>query len=458
MSENCRACQSAADCYGKYVAMKKLLKKFYTVLLAVSFVAATVGFFLFATTKECLTESDISPDIQFSIGKRQLNGDSWTSYVPAIASARPGKGNLTGRVYIGAVKNLNRRSIKDWNLEMVITKSCYLNNAWNGLVEIYKGGSEKPAQPLINLKNAKESDFSIQVIKNLNNILIPLVPGDKIVFYPNIEKFIPGKVKDVNSVSIGFVFYTEDADSVMKFDSWKVNYRFEKDLLYRPFFYVFVLLYITWFCLVISRIRLQSIKLAKERDSEHDRLVVEQVIKAFTKFIDAKDIYTGGHSERVAKYSYMLAKEMGKTDEEAQNAYYCGLFHDCGKIAIPDEIIRKPEKLTDEEYRIMQGHTTTGYNLLKELTLIPDACLAALYHHERMDGTGYPKGLKGNEIPEVVRIISVADVFDCMSQDRCYRKAFPLEKIMEEFKNNSGKQFDPSVVNAFLSLVEKHGL
>lgn len=111
MSENCRACQSAADCYGKYVAMKK----FYTVLLAVSFVAATVGFFLFATTKECLTESDISPDIQFSIGKRQLNGDSWTSYVPAIASARPGKGNLTGRVYIGAVKNLNRRSIKDWN-------------------------------------------------------------------------------------------------------------------------------------------------------------------------------------------------------------------------------------------------------------------------------------------------------------------------------------------------------
>ena len=254
---------------------------------------------------------------------------------------------------------------------------------------------------------------------------------------------------------MGFVFYTEDGNELMKFKSWKVNYEFENGLFYRPFFYIFLLFYIMWFCLVISGIRLHAIRLAKERDREHDRFMLEQVIKAFTKFIDAKDIYTGGHSERVAKYSYMLAKEMGKSRDECLNAYYCGLFHDCGKIDIPDEIIRKPEKLTDDEYKIMQSHTTTGYNLLKELTLIPDACLAALYHHERIDGTGYQKGLKGEEIPEIVRIISVADVFDCMSQDRCYRKAFSLEKIIEDFKMNSGKQFDPEVVKALLSLAEK---
>lgn len=436
--------------------MKKFLKKIYIVLLAVSFVAVTVGFFMFATTKECIKENDISPDVQFSIGKRQLKGDVWTTYVPYIASISPGKGTLTGRIYTGVVKNLNKRAIKDWSVEINITQPCYLNNAWNGFVEIYKSRAEKkPSQPLIDLKKAKESDFSIRTIKNLNNILIPLDPGSKIVFYPSIEKYIPGRVQDVNSISMGFVFYTDGGDNLMKFKSWKVNYKFENDLFYRPFFYAFLLFYIMWLCLVISRIRLHSIRLAKEKEREHDRLTLEQVIKAFTKFIDAKDIYTGGHSERVAKYSYMLAKEMGKSSDECLNAYYCGLFHDCGKIAIPDEIIRKPEKLTDDEYKLMQSHTTTGYNLLKELTLIPDACLAALYHHERIDGTGYPKGLKGNEIPEIVRIISVADVFDCMSQDRCYRKAFPLEKIIEDFKMNSGKQFDPEVVKAFLSLAEK---
>ena len=137
--------------------MKKFLKKIYIVLLAVSFLAATVGFFVFATTKEHITENDISPDVQFSIGKRQLKGDVWTIYVPHIASDNPEKGNLTGRIYTGVVKNLNKHAIKSWNVEINITQHCYLNNAWNGFVEIYKSRAEKkPSQPLIDLKKAKE--------------------------------------------------------------------------------------------------------------------------------------------------------------------------------------------------------------------------------------------------------------------------------------------------------------
>ncbi|MGN0729528.1 HD-GYP domain-containing protein [Treponema sp.] len=434
--------------------MKRRFIKTYLAVLFVLFVAVSVLFVKFAAATQVLKDNDISSDINFSIGKRRLRGDLWTTSVPSINYMSPGKGNLIGGIYEGVVKNMSTHSVKKWNLEITVTRPCYLNNAWNGFVEIYRNDGLL-FQPKIDLKKARETDFSIPTIKNLNNILIPLEPGDRIIFEPYMGKFIPGKVQDVNSVYIGFIFYTEETSGLMRFDTWKINYQFEHAIFFHPLFYVFVVFYIVWLYFVASGFYFIAVKRSEEHDRKRDKLTIEQVIKVFTRFIDAKDFYTAGHSERVGRYSFKIAKEMGKSEDECMNAYYCGLLHDCGKIAVPDEIIAKPDKLTDEEYVLMQEHTIMGYAILKDLTLIPDASFAAFYHHERFDGAGYPNGLKGEEIPEIVRIVSVADVFDCMSRDRYYRKAFPLEAIIEDFKKNSGKQFDPVVLNAFFALAEK---
>ena len=228
----------------------------------------------------------------------------------------------------------------------------------------------------------------------------------------------------------------------------------ERQLLLQFPFCLFALFYALSFVYFFVSFCVRIARRVDERRQEHDKQLIEQVTKVMAKFIDAKDIYTGGHSERVAYYSSLIARELGKGEFDCRKVYYCGLLHDCGKIAIPDAIVQKPEKLSREEYAAMQDHTRIGYALLKGLTAVPEACLAARYHHEKYDGSGYPDGLKGEEIPEFVRIVSVADAFDTMSCDRCYRKAFPRDVIIEDLKKNSGTQFDAKITAAFLHLIE----
>ena len=129
-------------------------------------------------------------------------------------------------------------------------------------------------------------------------------------------------------------------------------------------------------------------------------------------------------------------------------------MHDCGKIGIPDEILTKPAKLTEEEFKIMQGHTTYGGKVLKDFNAIDGIVEGALYHHERYDGGGYPEGLKGDKIPLYARIICVADALDAMNSDRCYRPHLPPDVIKQELKGNAGTQFDPDIVECALELIE----
>ena len=150
----------------------------------------------------------------------------------------------------------------------------------------------------------------------------------------------------------------------------------------------------------------------------------------------------------------MLAKEMGYTGEELDRIYYIGLLHDCGKIGIPDSILGKPGKLTDEEFEIIKSHTTRGGEILSNFKSLPNAGEDALYHHERYDGKGYPKGLKGEEIPLIARIICVADSFDAMNSKRCYRERLPKEYIINEFENHKGAQFDPKIADIMLRLIK----
>jgi energy-coupling factor transport system substrate-specific component len=179
------------------------------------------------------------------------------------------------------------------------------------------------------------------------------------------------------------------------------------------------------------------------------------MIEAFAKTIDMKDEYTNGHSTRVAEYTAMLAEELGYEDDDVEKYYNIALLHDIGKIAIPPEVLNKPGKLTDEEFNIIKSHSARGYKVLKDISIMPELAIGAGAHHERPDGKGYPKGLKGDEIPRVAQIIAVADTFDAMYSDRPYRKRMNFEKAVSIIKEVSGTQLQADVVDAFLRLVDK---
>lgn len=178
----------------------------------------------------------------------------------------------------------------------------------------------------------------------------------------------------------------------------------------------------------------------------------KEIIGAFTNCIDGKDSYTNGHSRRVAKYTKMLAQKLGESEKTVEQFYNIALLHDIGKIGIPEAILTKPGKLTNEEFTIMKNHAARGYDILKDVTIQKDLPSGARYHHERFDGKGYPDGLKGTEIPWVARIISVADAFDAMSSTRPYRQKLPMDYIVQEIQKCSGTQFDPKVAAAFIEL------
>ena len=180
-----------------------------------------------------------------------------------------------------------------------------------------------------------------------------------------------------------------------------------------------------------------------------------EMVKAFSKLIDMKDSYTNGHSSRVADYTKMLCKELG-LDDETIDRYYCiALLHDIGKIGIPPEVLNKPGKLTDTEFNIIKSHSALGYETLKGINIMPELAVGAGAHHERPDGRGYPKGLKGDEIPRVAQIIAVADTFDAMYSDRPYRKRMNFDKVVSIMREVRGTQLAEDVVDAFLRLVDK---
>jgi HD-GYP domain-containing protein (c-di-GMP phosphodiesterase class II) len=176
--------------------------------------------------------------------------------------------------------------------------------------------------------------------------------------------------------------------------------------------------------------------------------IVTSVVRVLVSTIEAKDPYTRGHSERVAEYARILSNEMGASEEEADRAHFTGLLHDIGKIGIPDAILQKTDRLTAEEFGTVKSHPVVGWEILKVIDSLAYVEAGVLFHHERFDGTGYPSGLAGEDIPLMGRIMSVADAFDAMTSNRSYRQGMPVEKVREIFREGAGTQWDPQVVQA----------
>lgn len=199
----------------------------------------------------------------------------------------------------------------------------------------------------------------------------------------------------------------------------------------------------------VTKFNLRSYK----EKQQNDVRIILQSMNTFISFIDAKDPYTRGHSKRVAMYAAEISKRMGLSEDEIQNIYYAGLLHDSGKISIPDAVLNKPGKLTDEERLLIQSHTVAGGKMLKQLSSIRGIRETALYHHERYDGGGYPEGLRGEAIPLYARIVGVADSYDAMSSNRVYRRHLNKDEIIEEIQKGAGTQFDPEIVKYMVDMI-----
>ncbi len=191
-----------------------------------------------------------------------------------------------------------------------------------------------------------------------------------------------------------------------------------------------------------------------ENEKEHMSNLFRQTTSAFVNVIDAKNSYTGGHSRRVAKYSRMIAEQSGMDQEKCDEVYFAALLHDVGKMGIPDSIITKNERLTTDENELYMQHPRIGENILSEITEYSYLSDGAYYHHERYDGGGYPKGLKGDEIPEVARIIAVADFYDILTSKRNYRGLLPQIKVREEFIKEAGERFDPVFSKIMVQIID----
>lgn len=204
---------------------------------------------------------------------------------------------------------------------------------------------------------------------------------------------------------------------------------------------------------VIEKYRSAEMDVMKAKQKTAERLF-EQTATALVNAIEAKDVYSRGHSMRVAEYSRRIARQLGKSEEECNEIYYAGLLHDVGKIGISYPILTKKGRLTPQEYEQIKRHTTIGKQILSGISEYPYLSIAANSHHERYDGKGYPDKWKGNDIPEIARIISVADAYDAMSSNRSYRAALPQQVVREEIVKGAGTQFDPEIARAMQRLID----
>ena len=198
-------------------------------------------------------------------------------------------------------------------------------------------------------------------------------------------------------------------------------------------------------------------KINDELKTTYDKLesAYMETIEILRFTVEAKDAYTRGHSDRVSAYSVLIGEALGLSEDDLKTLKIGGLFHDIGKIGIPDSILLKTDKLDDEEYSEIKNHPAIGAHILSNATIFKDIIPIVKHHHKRFDGHGYPGKLKGEEIPYLARIATVADSFDAMTSKRSYRDSLPIDVVKEEIKKNSGTQFDPEIAEVFLKILDE---
>jgi len=383
---------------------KSIIALLIAILLVGGFWAGLIGFCTSKSTSEhtyIFNEQNLK-EPQDGLTVTMDVSKEWTDITNHLATP-------CGAQYDFNILNSSSYQLKGYSVDLIMTQKMWIDSGWNG-------------------------EFSTDENK------VTFVAEEPVDVVPNGEQ-----------KPFGAVMYSEQRPELIGYTIrgyWNANIRDSK--FYWPLIEITTLL-IAILAFKIHSIYKQQSYLKKIRKDDE---IIEQSMKTLTEFIDAKDAYTRDHSARVAEYAEEIGRRMGLDDDEIRNLFYITLMHDCGKISVPDEILKKEGALTPEEFAIIKTHTIRGAILLKKFSALPGIEDGAHYHHERYDGYGYPSGLEGEAIPLYARIICVADAYDAMSSNRCYRKALTKEKILSELTENSGKQFDPKFVAIMIQMIE----
>ena len=375
-----------------------LLLLLYAVLLAIAF-----------RISYCMSVKDNNKLVTIRLGQSDEQQLQYNLFVSESWSDS-GNWDTVGAEYDFEIINYSKQDFYNWTITVKFGKDCTVDALWNGEL-LSNSGGELVIKPL---------EYNEHVWGAGGRLPFGMV-------------LISKDVLDIESITISGYFLTEWSDNVM--------------------FMVCVVLSAIWVVATVFTLIIYLRIASYEKRQKRDEAIIIHTMDTLVDFIEAKDEYTHGHSKRVAEYTRKIAEKMRIPKDVVRDYYYIALMHDCGKIGIPDEILNKEEKLTEEEFELIKTHTTMGAQMLSKFTDIKGIQDGALQHHEKYDGTGYPNGLKGEEISLIGRIICVADCFDAMNIDRCYRNGISQDKIVIKMKEESGKQFDPEILKVFLSLL-----
>ena len=345
--------------------------------------------------------------------------------------------------------------ISDYSFKLTFDREVFLFLAWNGSLEIHQFvDGEELVNFVSDLREFDPSAHNLNISTFDGEVLIHMRSGDYLVYIPSSsENAMEVPIEPYEGVVPGIIIYVPIGENIDG-SVLEIEYTFHRILNSEPLFRISLIALVAWLIALIIFIITEAQYLKYKKQHDHDNEIIKESIETFTGFIDAKDPYTNGHSNRVAKYTRLIAKEMGYEDEELNRIYYVALLHDCGKIGVPDNILGKPDRLTDEEFQIIKSHTTHGSEILSHFKSLPNVNEGARYHHERYDGKGYPEGLAGENIPLIARMICVADSYDAMNSNRVYRKRLTKEEIINEIERNKGTQFDPKIADIFLKIIK----
>lgn len=364
--------------------------------------------------------------------------------------------NYQAYTYDFFIKNNTPDEVSEYTVKITFADTVFLLSAWNGALEIHQNDSEGGKSAYIpDLRQLGDERESLNTVSFDGEVLIKMNPGDYLYYIPSTDmNAIEIPINPYEGVTPGIIMYLpigEDISNTVFDISYTFHRNLSSDIVYRVALFSLVVWVVAMISHIITSFEIKKYKERHERDNER----IQESIETFTGFIDAKDPYTNGHSSRVADYTRLIAKKMGYEGEELDRVYYVALLHDCGKIGVPDNILGKPGRLTDDEFEVIKSHTTRGCDILTHFKSLTGVEEGAHYHHERYDGKGYPEGKAGEDIPLIARMICVADSFDAMNSNRCYRKRLSKDDIIEEIEKNKGLQFDPKIADIFLGLIKE---
>ena len=324
------------------------------------------------------------------------------------------------------------------NEVQIITEEMTMNNRGYGFVIDNTGlviaHFDKSEKGKVYPTNKEQEEMLHQIYDNKQNSFEMIIDGEKCTVFSDI--------------------ITDNWYAVMIVSDTNLLQSLRRQMFIGILISAAVFLIVVVFC-AISAKKIRNYQLKENESKERLNRMNINIIRSLAYTIDAKDRYTSGHSQRVADYSLAIAKRMGKSEDEQKIIYYAGLLHDVGKIRVPEEVINKPGKLTEEEFNQIRIHPVSGYHILKDIHEDVKIAYGAKYHHERYDGNGYPNGLEGENIPEIARIIGVADAYDAMASNRSYRKALPQTVVRSEIEKGKGKQFDEKIANIMLQMIDE---